>query len=118
MKKITILTFAVLFLTVFNINAQDSCFIPAGKQGNMIYHVANQNGCINIKFNLMDDCYTVLYAIDSQTGAKTMLVDGDISAGSHGVMFKTGNNNHNYEFVLEIFDFSGNITHTSIITLK
>lgn len=42
----------------------------------------------SIKFNLSEDCYVKMFVEDLQTGNKTLLVDGEMSAGKHGIIFK------------------------------
>lgn len=117
-NKITSLALMAFFLTVLSISAQEINITSAGNAGYMIYQGTFQNDCHNIKFSLKEDCYAVLYAVDNQTGDKTMLVDGEISAGEHGVLFKIGNDKRKYSCMMEIYDPTGNVIHTSNIFLK
>ncbi len=98
---------AALFVNIFAVNASDFTQSTTGNIDYSLYQAISQNSaeCINIKFKLQNDCYTVLYVIDPVTGEKKMLVDGTISAGQHGVMFKTGAaDTKTYTFVLEAYD--------------
>lgn len=116
-SKIALFT-AFLFFACFSTNAQNTNNSSAGSQGFALFQANSNNECINIKFNLNDDCYAILYAINLQTGAKTMLVDGDISKGLHGVMFKTGKESAKFDCTLEAFDNNGNILHSSKINIQ
>ena len=98
---------AALFVNIFAVNASDFTQSTPGNIDYSLYQAVPQNSaeCINIKFTLKNDCYTVLYVIDPVTGEKKMLVDGTISAGQHGVMFKTGAaDTKTYTCVLEAYD--------------
>lgn len=117
-NKIKFFAAAVLFLTVFSINAQNLNNSSAGSQVFAVYQGNTNNGCINIKFNLNEDCYAVLYAVDTKTGNKTILVDGDISKGFHGVMFKTADTAAgSYVCVLEAYDTATDILLNKTETL-
>lgn len=116
-NKIKFFAAAVLFLTVISINAQENTISSAGNYGYALYQAEKLNGCYNIKFSLNNDCYAVLYAIDEKTGEKTLLVDGDISEGMHGVMFKSPAPN-SYTCLLEAYDKNGNIIHSSSINVR
>jgi len=116
-NKIKFFAVTALFITIFSINAQENKITSAGNQGCLLYQAEKVNGCYNIKFSLNNDCYAVLYAIDEKTGEKSMLVEGDISEGLHGVMFKTKQSG-SYNCVLEAYDNNGNLLNTSNISLK
>lgn len=64
-----------------------------------------------INFYLMDDCFVKLYTIDQQTGETYLLVEGDMSKGDHGVIFKalTKNGVNNYKCCMEIFLANGKV---------
>lgn len=108
---------AALFVNIFAVNASDFTRSTLGNIDYSLYQAVSQNSaeCINIKFRLQNDCYTVLYVIDPVTGEKKMLVDGTISAGQHGVMFKTGAaDTKTYTCVLEAYDTeSGTLVYSS-----
>ena len=108
---------AALFVNIFAVNASDFTQSTPGNIDYSLYQAVPQNSaeCINIKFRLKNDCYTVLYVIDPVTGEKKMLVDGTISAGQHGVMFKTGAaDTKTYACVLEAYDTeSGTLVYSS-----
>lgn len=106
---------SMFFLTVFSVYAQNINNSSAGDTGYSILHHKTVNDCINIKFSLKNDCYAVMYVIDNHTGEKSMLVDGDISKGTHGVMFKNGKNDiKTYKCILEAYDVnSGELVFTS-----
>ncbi len=114
-NKIKLIAAAVLFLTVFSINAQNNNVNSAGNYGASITQGAYVNGCYNVRFTLPNDCYAIIYAINNKTGEKTMLVDGDISAGTHGVMFKTNNESSIYNYILEVKDSNINIFQDSAV---
>lgn len=98
---------AAIFVNIFLANASDFTQNTPGNMDYSIYQAVSQNSaeCINIKFRLQNDCYTLLYVTDPVTGEKKMLVEGTISAGEHGVMFKTGSTDTKiYNCVLEAYD--------------
>ncbi|MBZ0203341.1 MAG: hypothetical protein K8I03_10035 [Ignavibacteria bacterium] len=108
-------TAAVLVTIAFAANAQS--IEAAESYGYSVYQSANTSStdCINIKFSLKNDCYAKMYVIQSDSAEKIMLVEGDISTGLHGVMFKTGkNDSKTYKCILEAYDVnSGELIHTS-----
>lgn len=110
-------TVTALFITIFSINAQENNITSAGNHDCLLYQTEKVNGCYNIKFILGNDCYAVLYAVDEITGEKSMLVEGDISAGLHGIMFKTKLTG-SFNCVLEAYNNNGNLLKTSNISLK
>jgi len=97
----------VFFANIFAANASDFTQSTPGNLDYSLYQAALESSseCINIKFKLQNDCYTVIYVVDPASGEKKMLVDGTISAGQHGVMFKTGAaDTKTYTCVLEAYD--------------
>ena len=65
----------------------------------------------DIKFNLTEDCYVKLIVRDLQTERQFILVDGEISAGSQGVIFKAPGNSTGtpakYKCILEVYSDRG-----------
>ncbi len=97
----------VFFANIFAANASDFTQSTPGNLDYSLYQAASESSseCINIKFKLQNDCYTILYVVDPASGEKKMLVDGTISAGQHGVMFKTtAGDKGSYNCVFEAYD--------------
>jgi len=42
----------------------------------------------SIRFNLNSDCFVRVFVTNEQSGAVTLLVEGDMGAGENGVIFK------------------------------
>lgn len=116
-KIFKIVAFSILFVTAIATNAQTNDLSSGGKHNINIYQNFNNipNDCINVKFNIKNDCYAKLYLINPISSEKIMLVDGDISAGLHGVMFKSGENETNmYKCILEAYSVnSGKLVYSS-----
>ncbi len=78
-----------------------------------------------IKFNLIKDCYVKMFAVNTQTGKQILLVDGEMGAGSQGIIFKapvktiSGNENDaNYTCTMEIYSLGENtLLYTSEIKM-
>ena len=67
-----------------------------------------------IRFKVNADCFVKLYVTNEQSGAVTLLVEGEMGAGENGVIFKTSNrpessshNEQRYLCTLETFDGTG-----------
>lgn len=65
----------------------------------------------HINFYLAQDCYVKLYTIDEHNGETHMLVDGEMTAGEHGIVFKAlaVNTTKNYKCYMEIFLADGKV---------
>lgn len=78
-----------------------------------------------IKFSLKEDCYVKLYVTEQQSGKNILLVDGEMSRGEHGIIFKaagkngSGSENHyDYTATLEAYSLNGNkLLNTSEIKM-
>ena len=69
-----------------------------------------------IKFSLKEDCSVKLYITEHQTGKTSMLADGEMTAGEHGIIFKTmsktGSSSENYTdytCTMETYTIAGDI---------
>lgn len=67
-----------------------------------------------IRFKVNSDCFVRLYVTNEQSGAVTLLVEGEMGAGENGVIFKTANRPESssykelsYLCTLESFDGNG-----------
>lgn len=72
------------------------------------------NDITTIKFSLKEDCYVKLYVTEQQSGKNILLVEGEMSAGEHGIIFKaaarngSGSDNHyDYTCTLEVYSQTG-----------
>jgi len=78
-----------------------------------------------IKFNLIKDCYVKMFAVNTQTGKQILLIDGEMGAGSQGIIFKapgktiSGNESStNYICTMEIYSLAENsLIYTSEIKM-
>lgn len=62
-----------------------------------------------IKFSLKQDCFVKLSVINTSTKSITELVDGSLSAGEHGIIFKApANINTGYKCVLTAYSEADN----------
>lgn len=78
-----------------------------------------------VKFTLKEDCYVKMFVSNGQTRNKSYLVDGEMSAGDHGIVFKTNeiamsnsDKNTGYICTMEVYSLTGNIQlYTSDINM-
>lgn len=70
-----------------------------------------------IKFRIQEDCFVKLYVTEILTGKVTMLVEGDISSGEKGIIFKSDNPDgsaesrvYEYTCTLETYSAGGILT--------
>lgn len=78
-----------------------------------------------IKFRLMEDCYVKLYVTEVHTGSISMLVEGEMSSGEKGVIFKSaavdgiaGSNETEYTCTIETYSAEGKLTGSQNIQMK
>lgn len=120
------------FITVFSLL---TLCLPvsfvAQENGNDGKYILKQNtpnpfsDVTTIKFSLKETCYVKLYVTEQQSGKNTLLVDGEMSAGEHGIIFKaagrngSGSENHfDYTGNLEAYSLTGNmLLHSSEIKM-
>jgi hypothetical protein len=121
MKKLNFFTALVLFFAFFtaSVIAGDK---PESNSKYSLYlnsEVISSN-CVNIKFNLKEDCYTVVYLLPEDSASRIMLVDGEVSSGTHGVMFKVPENTSksSYTCIIEAYDKSGAIAYSNTTQIK
>ncbi len=69
-----------------------------------------------VKFSRQENCYVKLYVTERQTGKISMLAEGEMIPGEHGIIFKasgksgSGSENHaNYICTMEAYSLPGNI---------
>ena len=77
-----------------------------------------------IKFLLKEFCYVKLFVKEVHTGSITMLVEGDMSSGEKGVIFKSapldgsaGSNESEYTCTLETYSAEGKLTGSQNIKM-
>lgn len=76
-----------------------------------------------IKFQIKEDCFVKLFVTDVSTGKIIMLVEGDMSSGEKGVIFKTDTQDgaagsREYTCTLETYSAEGKITGSQNIQMK
>lgn len=77
-----------------------------------------------IKFQVKEDCFVKLFVTDVLTGNVTLLVEGDISSGEKGIIFKTdtqdgtaGGRVCEYTCTLETYSPAGSLTGSQKIRM-
>lgn len=78
-----------------------------------------------IKFRVKEDSFVKLYVTEVHTGSITMLVDGEMSSGEKGVIFKSapldgsaGSNETEYTCTLETYSADGQLKGIQKIQMK
>jgi len=77
---------------------------------NSLYNTPNPfSETTTIKFVLSQDCYVKLSAVETNDGSETELVNGLLSAGEHGIIFKAPKGNgREYKCILNAYSETGN----------
>ena len=78
-----------------------------------------------IKFSLKEDCYVKLYVTEQSTGKIYSLVDGEMTKGDHGIIFKAAELNRgvsvsycNFKCTFETYSLNSNtLVYTSEIKM-
>lgn len=110
----TKLIYLIAFLLVFSVMKTFSQTTPnepgSQKDRNLLYIIPNPfNETTTIKFILKQDSYVKLSVINRSTAKVTELVDGTLSAGEHGIIFKVPVNiNTGYRCVLTTYSEADN----------
>lgn len=117
---IKFLTVSVFLLTAFISYGQNK---SAGNNSFSLYQYrhAENIDCTIIRFNIEQHCYARVYVVDFTDFRTEMLVEGNIGAGEHGVVYKPevqDYSNGNYKCYLEAYDSNGKLIHISRIELK
>ncbi|MBE2217553.1 MAG: hypothetical protein IAE90_05080 [Ignavibacteria bacterium] len=125
MNKILILT----LLCLVAVCSQGFSYAQVNSQGPepvLIQNTPNPfEETTTIKFQLKEDCFVKLYVKEAHTGSITMLVEGDMSSGEKGVIFKSapvdgsaGSNETDYTCILETYSADGKLTGLQNIQMK
>ena len=121
MKKILLAAMIILLA----VSAADSQVPKTGLPGpddcRLYQNISSVPGeTINIKFYLNVECRVKLFASNRYTGQVTDLIDGDIQAGLHGIVFKSPEfTAGEYICTLQAFTLANDsMFHTSEITLE
>lgn len=75
-----------------------------------------------IKFHVKEDCFVKLFVTEVSTGKVTVLVEGDISSGEKGIIYKTDTHegaagNGEYICTLETYSSEGSLTGSQKIQM-
>lgn len=72
---------------------------------NSLYNSPNPfSETTSIKFTLLQDCFAKLSVVELNEGSETELVNGLISAGEHGIIFKAPKtNSRKYKCILKTY---------------
>ena len=87
MKKIVI-CFILIFIHVYSTHSFSQATHVNSGYGLFCKSTDSDTGLINIKFILTEQSYVKIYSVDVETGSIEMIVDGTISEGQHGVIYK------------------------------
>lgn len=85
------------------------------------YQLSAAEGSTIIRFNIEQHCYAKVYVINFDNFEIETLVDGNIGAGQHGVVYRSETadlSKGDYKCYLEAYDKNGILIHISRIALK
>jgi len=117
MKKSLLLIIVIIYVSTNSYSqlfAQTAGF--AGKFSMLQNYPDPFANSTDIKFILEEDCYVKLFVINVPAGKRTYLVDGEMSEGKHGIIFKadknskgTSENSSNYLCTMQVYSLEQNI---------
>ena len=108
------LIYLIAFLLIFSVMktfSQTTTNEPGSqKDRNLLYIIPNPfNETTTIKFMIKQDSYVKISVIEKNTGDITELVNGSLSAGEHGIIFKApANINTGYRCILTAYSEADN----------
>jgi len=104
-KLIYLIVFLLIFSAMKTFSQTTSIEPGSEKDRNLLYTTSNPfNETTTIKFFLKQDCYVKLSALNRENGSIIELVDGNLAAGEHGIIFKAPMNiNTAYKCVLTAY---------------